>query len=192
MPYRTLALVLALLLAPLPTARDLAAAEPGDTLALAGEPLVRVGQAVRRLLWIDLYRVSFYLPDARDTLRRMERPSVAKAFRVEVLFDGELPDEVPGKWAAKLLPPLAPADQDRLRRAYRALRPGDELLFSFAPGRGTLMEHDGRPVLRTADHALMTGILDLFVGPDAVSPELRAALLGAWTPAAPPRPAPGR
>ncbi|MEX2628712.1 MAG: chalcone isomerase family protein [Tistlia sp.] len=175
--------------------REAAAAGPAE-LAVAGGPLVRAGEAVRRLLWIDLYRVELYLPPARRESRELGRPGLAKAFRVEMLFGGELPETIPEEWAEKLLPPLAPADQETLKVTYAGLESGDELLFSFAPGRGTLMEVNGRPRITTGDHRFMAGILALFVGPDAASPSMRRDLLAEVAPRAVPpataRPAPAR
>lgn len=153
-------------------------ADPGPAVASPGEPLVEVGEAVRRLLWFDVYRVELYLPAARRDVALVENPGVAKAFRVEVLFDGELPEEIPADWAEHVLPPLGPDDRERLRRAYAGLSRGDELLFSYAPGRGTVMEVDGRQVIETGDHAFMAGLLSLFLGPEAPSPAVRQALLG--------------
>lgn len=158
----------------------LAAAE--QRVAAAGRPLVQAGEAVRRLLWVELYRVELYLPSAQRDVRLAERADLPKAFRIEVLFDGELPEEIPDDWAAHLLPPLEEADRDRLRRAYGALSHGDELLFSYAPGRGTAMEVNGRRTLETDDHRLMAGIVELFVGPEATSEEVRRALLAGRAP----------
>ncbi|SMF80888.1 Chalcone isomerase-like [Tistlia consotensis] len=159
-----------------------AGAAAPDRLALAGGPLARAGEAVRSLLWIDLYRVTLYLPESRRPAPPLDQPDLAKAFRVEVLYDGDLPDRIPADWADKLLPALEPADRLRLKRSYRGLSAGDELLFSFFPGRGTLMEVDGRPVIATRDDRFMKAIVALFAGPDATSSQVREALLRSASP----------
>lgn len=165
------------LLAGAPAQAQLAPPAAPAAVAHAGGELQLVGRATRQSLWVDLYSVALYLAEPRRDPAYIARPTVPKAFRVEVLYDGELPDRIPEDWADELLPPLEPAERSELRRSYRRLAEGDVLLFAFEPGAGTAMTLNGEPVLRRVDGAFMDGIVDLFLGPSAVSPTLRTALL---------------
>lgn len=168
---------LLLLAAAAPAAAQLVAPPVPARVVHAGQTLELVGRATRQSLWVDLYSVALYLPEPRRDAAYVAQPTVAKAFRVEVLYDGELPDRIPEDWADELLPPLEPAERAELRQAYRRLSQGDVLLFVFAPGSGTAMTLNGEPVLSRVDGGFMDGIVDLFLGPAAVSPRLRTALL---------------
>ena len=59
---------------------------------------------VRDKLGFDIYRLSLYLPEPRLDYAYIASPEVAKVFQVDILYGGDLPDEVPDDWQAELVP----------------------------------------------------------------------------------------
>lgn len=149
-----------------------------EQIELSGTTLVQAGQATREKLLFDLYRVSLYLPGRDAGMQRITQESVPKAFDVEVLYDGSVPGEIPENWTEELLPALPEEKEQELRRIYQSLDQGDELRITYAPGAPTTLELNGETVFTDPGHELMAGMIDVFLGPDPVSDEVRTSLLG--------------
>ena len=155
----------------------LATAAP-QQITVSDETLVRAGQATRQELLVDLYQVSMYLPSKSAGMERITQQSVPKAFHVEVLYGGGMPNEIPGGWAEELLPPIPDPKVDELRQVYQNLDEGDELVITYAPGSGTTVRLNGETVFTDPGAELMAGVVDVFLGPDPVSENVRESLLG--------------
>ena len=168
------ALLVAGLLGTLP---GLATAAPKQ-IEVANITLQRAGQATREELLVDIYQVSLYLPSKDAGMERITQPSVPKAFHVEVLYDGSVPGDIPQNWAEELLPPLPDRKMEKLRQVYQDLSQGDELVITYAPGSGTTVKLNGETVFTDPGRELMAGLVDVFLGPDPVSQNVRASLLG--------------
>lgn len=159
-----------------------AAAAP-ERIEVSGQTLSRVGQAEREELLIDLYKVTLYLPDRHagaahaTRMDHVTRDSVPKAFLVEITYDGNVPNEIPESWSEELLPPL-PAHKDKvMRQTYEGLKTGDKLLITYRPGEGTSLKLNGETFLSDPGSGLMAGFVDVFLGPDPVSDDVREGLL---------------
>lgn len=172
-PIRSGALAAMLCIA---TAMTGVAAPPAITVA--GEELVRAGQGERKKWFIGLYKVGFYVPRGRTILSAAADRSVPKAFRIQVTYEGELPDEVPRQWQQQLLPPLDGAQARALNEMYARLRGGDVVMVRYVPGDGTRLSRNGAHVLSTPEYRFMAAFVDLFLGANPVSEDLRAELLG--------------
>ena len=127
---------------------------------------------------MDLYQVSLYLPSKDAGMDRITQQSVPKAFHVEVLYGGSMPNEIPDGWAEELLPPIPERKAQELRQLYRNLNQGDELLITYAPGSGTTVKLNGETVLTDPGAELTASVVDVFLGPDPVSENVRDSLLG--------------
>ena len=152
-------------------------AAPPRTVTLAGEDLVLSGIGTRELLLFDLYTVALYLPEPTASVERIGDRTVPKAFFVEVDYDGSAPDGIPEEWREELLPAPSDGQTDDLRRALRTLDEGDVVHIAYRPGVGTAVDLNGEPVVRDPGHALIEGVIELWLGPDAVSDDLRRGLL---------------
>lgn len=159
-------------------ATALAGAAAPPTITVAGEELVRAGQGERKRWFIDLYKVGFYLPRGRTILSAAADRSVPKAFRIQVTYEGKLPDDIPRQWRQQLLPPLDGAQARALNDMYARLQRGDVVMVRYVPGDGTRLNRNGVHVLSTPGHRLMAAFVDLFLGANPVSEDLRAELLG--------------
>ena len=145
---------------------------------VAGKNLTQAGQAVREELWFDHYRVSLYLPSRDGGMDRITRDSLPKAFHMEVLYHGSMPDEIPDDWAEELLPPIPDPKLEKLRQVYRGLEQGDEVVVTYAPGAGTAVKLNGETIFTDPGAELIGGVVDVFLGPDPVSEDIREGLLG--------------
>lgn len=144
-----------------------------DALALAG-------RATRSRLFglVDIYGVALYVPQGRATIDSIRSARVPVALRVEILYNGSLPDEIPSKWREELMPELGSAQQQSLTRAYARLESGDVIEIRFAPGRGTTVSVSGTRVLADKGFGLMAAFLSIWIGQTAVSEEIKSELLG--------------
>jgi hypothetical protein len=113
-------------------------------------------------------------PGGAAALRDSETP---KAIRIEVVYDGSLPDQIPGAWQGELLPVLDPRQQEKLRDAYAQLKPNDWVSIDYVPSRGTTVTVLGERVLVDRGQELMGAFLDLWVGQTPVSEEMKQELL---------------
>ena len=155
----------------------LATAAP-EQVTVSDETLVRAGQATREKLLVDLYQVSLYLPSKDAGMDRITQQSVPKAFYVEVLYDGSMPGDIPENWAEELLPPLPDRKVQELRQVYQKLNQGDELVVTYAPGSGTTVKLNGETVFTDPGSELIAGVVDVFLGPNPASENVRQSLLG--------------
>lgn len=149
-----------------------------EQIEVDGQVLVKVGEGTRERLTVDLYQVSLYLPSERADLQRINDPSVPKAFQIEVLYGGGTPDDIPEQWAEELLPPLPEEKVGELRQVYQGLEEGDQLRVTYTPGSSTAVTLNGETVFSDPGAGLMRGLVDVFLGPDPVSEDVRSNLLG--------------
>ena len=149
-----------------------------ESIEVSGTRLNLQGQGTRSKFFFDLYSVALYLRHPfSDDAGRIWDESVPKALRVEILYNGALPDEIPQSWKAELLPALTFEQKETLARAYAQLTTGDTIRITYSPDSGTRIVVGGRVVLTDQGGALMRAFLDLWAGRSPVSKELRGALL---------------
>lgn len=173
---RAAAFVVVALFLPVST---IAAAPP--TVVLDDLLLERNGSGIREMLWIDIYEAALYLPSNRlaefrrsDTLT-LDADTPA-AFHIELLI-GEVPS-ITAKWRDIFERHMSPAQLARLEAAYDRLGKGDVILFHYRPGIGTVIAMNAESSERADGSGLMAELLAQWVGPDPVSRDLRAELMG--------------
>lgn len=158
------------------------AAPAPATIDVGGIALVYCSEGTRERFLFNLYRVALYLPRQSTDVRYILRPDTAKAFRVEVLYEGPGPDRVPKDWRRELVPALNAEQMARLKQVFETIAAGDVILASFAPGPGpgpgSALSLNGRPVISDPGHALIDAMVELWLGPNPVSKDVKQALLG--------------
>ncbi|MFN2446040.1 MAG: hypothetical protein ABR606_10745 [Vicinamibacterales bacterium] len=97
----------------------------GQDGSARGDSLTRASQATRSKLFglVDIYRVTLYAASGQasiDALRTARRPI---ALRVDILYDGSLPDRIPQEWKRELMPALHSEQQEALARRVREVLP---------------------------------------------------------------------
>lgn len=155
-----------------------AAAATPITVRVGSVALVLAGEATREKVFFDLYRVAMYLPRRSRDVSYIRNAETAKAFRVEVLYGGPAPDEVPEDWRRELVPVLTAQQMARLNGAFQSLQEGDVILATFAPGAGSTISLNGRTLVSDTGNQLIEALIDLWLGRDPVSEDIKAALLG--------------
>ncbi|HEY0837322.1 MAG TPA: chalcone isomerase family protein [Azospirillum sp.] len=180
MRARARTLLLALLLGaagPVPAA---VAADAQQSAALQGGGAGKLGLAgcaARRILLFDVYRLRLYLPrqSVHETAAFDRR--LSKVVELEVTYPGNIPGDMPSAWRSRFQESLPPALIADLGGIYRDLRGGDVLSIEYRPERGSLVRLNG--AVQIADHgpALIEALLDIWMGPRALNPEIRRQLL---------------
>jgi hypothetical protein len=84
---------------------------------------------------------------------------------------------VPENWQDELYPKLTQEATARFKAAYATLKHGDVILITYAPGRGTQVRLNDQPLLSDSSPGFMTACLDLWIGAQPVSQNLRRLLL---------------
>ncbi|WP_431858989.1 chalcone isomerase family protein [Azospirillum sp.] len=159
---------------PAPAAEPQSAALP--TAALP--PLALAGCAARRFLLFPVYDLRLYLPRRPASEAVAFDPAIPKMVELTVTYPGNVPGSMPGSWRARFeerrVAPALIADLDRL---YQNLKGGDVLAIEYRPGRGSAVRLNA--VMQTLDPgpALIEALLDIWMGPRALNPEIRAQLL---------------
>lgn len=177
---RALALLL-LLLAALPGVELVGSPCPAR-LEAGGHQLALRGGG--RLTWrrlVPIYDAALWLAAGHqgDPLA-----DVAKRYEVVYLrgFSAEDCAEATTATFARGLPP-AQAERARaglaaLNALYTQVRPGDRFSYTYLPGTGTTLAHNGRDLGTVAGADLAAGLFAIWIGPEAVDQRLRRALLG--------------
>ncbi len=139
--------------------------------------LVLSGCGTREVLWHDVYAIGLYFPaPVRDQAAVLD-PAQAKTVRIQVLFQGDFPEDMPEEWRDHL--------DDLLRRdifrtfkdLYRELETGNVVTLSYAPETGTKVALNGDLTIQTAGHKTIDAFLNLWLGAEPVSKNLRRLLL---------------
>ena len=170
-------LPLALLLAAGPGSAA-AADETSQSAAVSSAgALDLAGCAARRFFVFDVYRLRLYLPQrpVHETVAFDRR--LPKMVELEVTYPGNVPGDMPGSWRKRFQERLPPALVADLRSIYQNLKGGDVLSIDYRPERGSLVRLNG--AVQIADHgpALIEALLDIWMGPRALNPEIRQQLL---------------
>lgn len=152
--------------------------------ALALPAVVQVGDQVlaaascgtRETLWIDHYAATLYVPpgDAADVaLVDARRP---KALEIHLLTTRFMPAEIPRKYRRALEADLDEDSMERLRDAYRLLRPGDVIRITYVPRGGVSVSVNNRIVVAAPEHRLVESILATWADGKPLDRHLRTVL----------------
>lgn len=169
-------LTLALLAAAPSAAAEFDGTPLPDRLNVHGHELVLTSCAMREAMWTDLYLAALYLPP-ETVPRQAAQPDLPKAFRIEVVYEGNVPEEAPEGWREAVRRKLDHEMQQVIRDAYEGAETGDVITIGYAPGEGTTITVNGESVLRQAGHEGVSSILQMWMGDQAVSRNMRRLLL---------------
>lgn len=148
-----------------------------EGMEVDGHPLVLHGYGVRETWWINMYAIGLYLAKRSSDIAYIKEDDVTKAIRVEVVYGGSVPQAVPENWQDELYPKLSEEATARFKAAYATLKHGDVVLITYAPGQGTHVRLNDQLLLSQSGPGLMSACLDLWIGVQPVSQELRRLLL---------------
>jgi len=147
------------------------------TETVQGTPRQLTGCAVYEKLWMDLYAVSLYLPREMASVARMTDDQTPRLVRLDVTYDGKVPDGLPAEWNERLQEHVSQEFIRVLQGHYNTLRGGDTVRVSYVPGSGTTLSVNGNSVVTRPGAGLMNAMMDLWIGPDPVSQNMKRLLL---------------
>lgn len=149
---------------------------PAETVQ--GRQLRLAGCAVRESLWMELYAVSLYLPQGTPAdAGRILDDGTAKLLRLDVTYDGQVPNGLPQDWAQRLRDEVSRDFMRTLQNQYNQLKAGDTVRIFYVPGQGTTLSVNGNTVTTRPGGELMRSMLGLWIGRDPVSGNMRRLLL---------------
>ncbi|WP_119459969.1 chalcone isomerase family protein [Rhodospirillaceae bacterium SYSU D60014] len=146
-------------------------------LTVSGRTLELAGCGTRELMLMDLYAIGLYVP--RPPLQRPQilDPQTTKAVRLQVVYDGTVPDDIPDEWRARLTDMVRQDLIRTLQGFYREIRSGDQVTITYTPDSGTTIRINGESVVAKPGHDLIHAMLTLWIGDNAISGNLRQLLL---------------
>lgn len=164
-------------------AATLAGVNMPDTVQVGGKTLLLNGLGLRTKFVVKVYVAGLYLEqkssDANAILksdapkrtvlhfvRDVSKEQMADAFKES--FENNAPD------AAKSMK----ADIDRLLGALQPLKEGDEMAFTYVPGKGSTMSVNGQDKVTIAGPAFAPVLFSVWLGPKPPNASLKKGILG--------------
>ena len=132
---------------------------------------------MREVMWTDVYAIAFYLPDGMQPESAMWDRAVAKTIRFDIVYDGEVPEDVPTEWRENLREVLSNDAYKMFRDAYADLNQGDVIAVSYTPDSRTKVTVNDELILDRPGHDLVEAMLEICIGSDPVSGNLKRLLL---------------
>jgi len=157
-------------------AEQLAGVTLPPTEAVGGQRLTLKACASREELWTDLYVVLVYLPPKTSVAHAATVPS-PKLVRIDVTYDGDVPDGLPSSWRDGLQQHVSQEFLRMLQGLYSGLKGGDTVRVSYDPKGGTSLNVNGREVASRPGDAVFNAMMQLWVGADPVSQNIKRLLL---------------
>lgn len=175
-------LLLALALALPAEARIVRGMPLPDELPVAGKTLRLNGAAVQRKLVFDLYTIALYLEHPTRDARQVIESNQVKQLRLRMLHDATR-EQVAGALRGRLQAAKRDVDslQPRLERLLGALpqvSKGDELVITYHPATGTILESKSGTQLTLPGKDLADALFSIWLGEGAAMDIVRAGLLG--------------
>lgn len=174
---RLLAPATALILSSAPAAAQIEGASLPSSMSAYGQSLQLASCAQRETLWLEPYAVSLYLPQQRTAKDYILDPQTPKIVRLDVTYEGSVPDDIPAGWQERLRQELSGEIYNAIQRIYSGLTTGDTVVFAYAPGQGTTVTVNGKQVKATGDNGLIAAMLSVWLGEDPVSQNMKRLLL---------------
>jgi hypothetical protein len=135
-----------------------ALALPG-VLQVGDQVLAAASCGIRETLWIDHYAATLYVRPGEAPVPALLAADRAKAIEIRVLNKAFMPAEIPRKYRRALESELDEQAMERLRTAYRLLRPGDTVRIAYIPTRGASLSVNGQVIAGTPAHRVVESIL---------------------------------
>lgn len=156
--------------------------------ALAGNELALNGVGLRAVSWLKAYAAGLYLPrKTRNADEALAMPG-AKRIQIRMLLDAPAQEFVKAldRGVARNTSESEFAQlRERLSRLTQAVaavgkvKKGDVIDLDYRPGPGVVFSHNGRALLEPVPgEDLFPALLKIFIGEQAIDPEMKTGLLG--------------
>lgn len=152
----------------------------GVTLAseivYSGQRLELAGCGAREVMFfVDLYVISLYVPS--PPADAVMEPDTTKIVQLNVIYDGSLPDDLPDEWRSGLEDRISEEMLRTLQGFYKDVRGGDIVTIGYAPDSGSTIQVNGETVITRHGNGLIDAMLDLWIGEEPISGNLKRLLL---------------
>jgi hypothetical protein len=154
-----------------------------DTVQVGSTKLVLNGLGLRKKFVVKVYVAGLYLKQKSSDadavikadapkrivmqfLRGASKNQIADAF--EESFNNNTPNTMK----------TVKADIDRLLGALEPVKEGDQMVFTYVPGKGMTFAINGKEKLTIATPAFNPVLLSVWLGPKPPNPDLKKGLLG--------------
>ena len=167
----------------LANAATLAGVTLPDSVQVAGKTLVLNGVGLRTKFIVKVYVAGLYLEQkssdanvimASDAPKRLVMHFVRDASKNQMTDAFQEGFEKNSPEAAKSMK----ADIDRLLSAVTDVKEGQEMVFTYVPGTGTVLSINGQDKVTIADPAFAPVVFSLWLGPKPPNADLKKGLLG--------------
>ncbi len=147
------------------------------TLEVSGRELPLRGCGVREVFFMNIYVAGLYLPEKGMSQEAILSADTAKAVRLQIVYDGSLPQDIPESWQAPLDQMVRRDLENTIKNIYQNFQAGDQVTIEYTPGFGTTISVNGERTREREGHELISPLLRLWIGDRAVSANLRELLL---------------
>jgi len=153
-----------------------------ESASIDGHQVLLRGVALLR--WLNIFKVyvaALYLPEgsaSNDVLADIPK-------RLEISYLVSIPGPDFGKGAEAVLERNILPDElarlrnriDRLNAAYLDVKPGDRYALTYAPGKGTELSYNGRPLIFIEGADFAAAYFAIWLGEDPIDGEMRSKLV---------------
>jgi len=148
-----------------------------DSIERAGVVYTLSGCGLREFFFNDIYLLGMYLPVGGSDVANIRRSDTGKVFLLDVLYSGNMPEDLPNLWREPLSDQISTEFLEILQEHYEAVEYGDRVEFAYQPPLGEEIRINDVPVVREDGRELMPALIDLWLGDDPVSGNLKRLLL---------------
>ena len=135
------------------------------------------GCGFRELLFSDIYLLGMYLADGGREAGAIRDRQVGKVFILDVLYEGNLPEDLPDLWREPLSEQISTELLEILQDLYDRVDTGSRVEFAYHPDAGEVLRINGEVAVRESGRELMPALVELWLGEDPVSGNLKRLLL---------------
>ena len=154
-----------------------------DTVQVGGTSLVLNGVGLRKKFVVKVYVAGLYLEQKSSDANAIIKAEASKRVVMQFLhgasksqladaFDESFKNNSPD--ATKTMK----ADIDRLLGALEPVKEGDQMVFTYVPGKGTTLAINGKEKLTIAAPAFGPVLLSVWLGPKPPNADMKKAMLG--------------
>jgi len=151
------------------------------TITYSDKQLALAGCGTREIsvffVGIDLYVISLYLPTPTTDVATILAPGTAKLVRLNVVYDGSMPDSLPDEWRTRIEDAVSAEMLRTLQGFYKRIRSGDVVTVGYAPDSDTTLRINGEAVVSQSGNDLIDTMLRIWIGDSPISDNLKRLLL---------------
>jgi hypothetical protein len=177
------AVVMTVVLALPATAKELAGVQFPDTATVEGKELKLNGVGLRKKFVIKVYAAALYVESPSKNAQQVIESDQVKRVRMSMLrdLDKKTITEAIVDGFKKNAGDKLPALQERLNTFTAAipdLKKGDELVLTYAPGKGTTIESKAGQKISVTGKDFSDALFSVWLGKSPVDESLKDGMLG--------------